>query len=182
LVCIFYLNFGFSQLEGVDSKNGDLILLVSLDELENVIDSCISQMGIGSALNYLSNSTWELQGGGQNIRNGDSLFFSNRENIINKEDFYAFVMDYSFDAAAAEYPDVKFKIGQYMLQFQFSDKNNFNNVVEDISNYGYAKTKEEFFKNHSVLTFEKNNFYVVELFTINTEENTVFLYRISSKN
>ncbi len=91
-------------------------------------------------------------------------------------------MDYQFDARLPDYPNVKMKVSQYMLQFQFADKNNFNLIVDDLKSSGYSKRKEEFFDNHSVLTFEKNASYVAELFSIKSNDGTIYLYRISNKS
>jgi hypothetical protein len=180
LTFLFLFSAGsvFSQLFYKDNQ-GDDISLGSLEDIENTIDSCISQFGIGSGLNYLSTIGWTLDGAGKNITDGDSLSFSffNNGNIM-----YCHLFDEKTWLQVPEVPDFTMWSSKFIFLFLFTDKENYNNVLNDLKSVNYIKVSEETFPEETLLIFNKGKEYEAILGTLKNASGTTYYYKIYNIN
>ena len=182
LLALCHSRMVIGQLVAESTQDGSLYGLESLKQLEDILDSCNTQGGIGSALNYLSQGFWALDGGGRNISGGDSLHFRldvDGKDVLHKNRFHAWVFCNKYEAFY-EAANIEVEIFQYSFQFLFPDKRNLEYVIKAATNSGYKKTKDEYFENYTVSRYEKDN-YVIEITTINKVNETVYLFDVFFK-
>ena len=85
--------------------------------------------------------------------------------------------NYSVQNIEQNLPDGIF-VTEYRLQFQFPDRENYDNVLLDLGAAGYRKINEQTDVNGSSIFLKKDNYYSVLLSSLKTNKGNIYMYEI----
>jgi hypothetical protein len=181
LFLILNKNTTIAQITAEDNNSNNVYSIVEFSEVLTVMDSCVSQGGIGSALNFLSARSWNLIGGGKNLSKGDSLVFTLDAFFKNNNRYYAWAIDNHHDVNYylpdhADITHTGFQ-SEFMIRFQFSNKKDVETLVTKLVALKYKKIAEEVNGDFQKYTY-RNNKYTVILRELISETEEVYMYDI----
>ena len=149
---------------------------VDIIELESTIETSVSQGSIGSGLTYLSTNGWELQGGGRNTYEGDSLFCASTLYSTN----YAWAQEFKLYIEVPDTFSIRPFVQQFELKFQFTDDVGYSSLMAEIKESGYERVSAEIDRHITVTNYAKLQ-YLIRLVKIESDKGNLYILNIYNK-